>query len=190
MVKYPFAIAFSPFHTVHKYASTYPLVCIVCCLLYNLLTCIQFEYRLTVSPELCLGLFCTIVPDNANGVKLSTFPPSHPVETGRKDGARSVLLAHIVATRTDGMFVTDEAMDYPRDFRVSKHNTSGLGHNDTGSTVCIHSLAVHPELQGCGLGRLIMKSYLQQLKNSEIAESCALICQNVSDIPSGISSFK
>ncbi|KAI1379411.1 acyl-CoA N-acyltransferase [Hypoxylon crocopeplum] len=137
----------------------------------------KFEYRLATCPELCIGLFCTVVPGNAKSFEIDTLPPSHPVETGRDDGARTVLLAHIIATRSDGRVVTDAAMDYPRDFRTSKRNTSGLGHQDAGSTVCVHSLSVHPKLQACGLGKLIMKSYLQQLKNSAIADYCALICQ-------------
>ncbi|KAI1090141.1 acyl-CoA N-acyltransferase [Rostrohypoxylon terebratum] len=140
----------------------------------------KFEYRLSVCPELCLGLFCTIVPDKARaaGFEISTLPVAQPVETGRSDGAKSVLVAHIVATRTHGKVVTDEAMDYPRDFRTKKRNTLPIGHQDNGETVCIHSLAIHPKLQRCHLGKLIMLSYLQQLKGAKTAKSCALICQD------------
>ncbi|KAI2624375.1 hypothetical protein GGR54DRAFT_596224 [Hypoxylon sp. NC1633] len=138
----------------------------------------KFEYRLTACPELCHGLFCTVVPDSVPGFEIDTLPPSHLVETGRNDGARSVLLAHIVATRSDSEVVTDAAMDYPHDFRTERHNTSGLGHQGGGPTVCIHSLAVHPKLQGCGLGKLLMISYLQQLRNSDLASRCALICRD------------
>ncbi|KAI1107017.1 acyl-CoA N-acyltransferase [Jackrogersella minutella] len=138
----------------------------------------KFEYRLSVCPELCLGLFCTIVPDKAEDFEISTLAPAHPVETGRDDGAKSVLIAHIVATKSDTKVVTDANMEYPRDFRTKKHNDTDVGHQETGRTVCVHSLAVHPKLHGCHLGKLIMMSYLQQLKNSGVADYCALICQD------------
>lgn len=101
----------------------------------------------------------------------------------------SVLLAHIVATRSHDDVVTDEAMDYPDAYKTAKSNKSdndgddddrpSVGHQDTGRTVCIHSLAVHPKLQGVGMGKLIVKAYLQQIKSSEIADRVALICQEV-----------
>ncbi|OTB00098.1 hypothetical protein M426DRAFT_324603 [Hypoxylon sp. CI-4A] len=138
----------------------------------------KFEYRLSACPELCLGLFCTMTPASAERFQINTFPPAHPVETGRSDGARSVLVAHIVSTKSHSDVVTDAAMDYPRDFRTNKHRKSELGHQDDGQTICIHSLAVHPKLQGYHLGMLIMKSYLQQLKNASLAQQCALICQD------------
>ncbi|KAI1412173.1 acyl-CoA N-acyltransferase [Hypoxylon sp. FL1857] len=138
----------------------------------------KFEYRLSTCPELSMGLFCTIVPDKAQGFEIDTFATAQPAETGRNDGSRSVLIAHIVATKSHKKLVTDEAMDYPRDFRTNKHKHSSLGHQEGGQTICIHSLAVHPKLHGCHLGKLIMKAYLQQLKNADIAEYCSLICQD------------
>ncbi|KAI0387503.1 acyl-CoA N-acyltransferase [Hypomontagnella monticulosa] len=138
----------------------------------------KFAYRLSTCPELCLGLFCTVVPDQAQDFDIETLKVAQPVETGRNDGARSVLLAHIVSTRSNDLIVTDAAMDYPRDYRTSKTNTSGLGHQDGGQTICIHSLAVHPKLHGCGLAKLLMKSYLQQIKNSEMAPHVALLCED------------
>ncbi|KAI1081734.1 polyamine acetyltransferase [Whalleya microplaca] len=140
----------------------------------------KFEYRLSACPELSLGLFCTVVPANAGGFEIDTLATARRVETARDDGAVGVLMAHIVGTRSDGERVTDLAMDYPRDWRTTKRrNTSGdgPGHRETGRTVCLHTLAVHPKLQGCGLGKLIMKSYLQLIKNSGMADRVSLICQ-------------
>ncbi|KAI1767387.1 hypothetical protein GGR53DRAFT_463490 [Hypoxylon sp. FL1150] len=139
----------------------------------------KFEYRLTTCPELCLGLFCTIEPSDVDDmdIELVTLPTAHPVQTGRK--AKSVLLAHIVATRSKDLVVTDNAMDYPRDFRTRKgRNDTDLGHQPDGETICMHSVAVHPGLQGCGLGKLIIKAYLQQQKGAAAAERCALICKH------------
>lgn len=127
-----------------------------------------------------MGIFCTVSPESAKGWEIDTYKTAKPVETGRNDGAVSVLFAHIVSTRTSGAIVTDDAMDYPRDFRTSKPNKTGLGHLEEGRTVALHSLAVHPKLQGCGLGKLIMKSYMQQINNSGTANRISLIAQGVS----------
>ncbi|KAI0132330.1 hypothetical protein BJ170DRAFT_242931 [Xylariales sp. AK1849] len=137
----------------------------------------KFEYRLTSCPELCMGIFCTVTPGSAKGWEIETCKPAKPAETGRNDGSVSVLFAHIIGTSTTRELVTDDAMDYPRDFRTTKPNKSGLGHQKDGRTVALHSLAVHPKLQGCGLGRLIMKSYMQQINNSGTADRISLISQ-------------
>ncbi|KAI0458727.1 hypothetical protein F5B21DRAFT_459236 [Xylaria acuta] len=145
----------------------------------------KFVYRLTQCPELCMGVYCTVVPSNTKGWEIETLRTAHPVESGRNDGAVSVLLAHIVATRSRDDVVTDDAMDYPRDYKVAKDNDHDgsnsnkpqVGHQETGRTLCVHSLAVHPKLQGVGLGKLIVKSYMQQVKNSALADRIALICQ-------------
>ncbi|KAI1351354.1 hypothetical protein F5Y01DRAFT_123172 [Xylaria sp. FL0043] len=160
----------------------------------------KFVYRLTVCPELCMGVFCTVVPSNAKGWEIDTLHTAHAVETGRDDGAVSVLLAHIVATRSHDDVVTDEAMECPHDkkndaddgedaTRSSKDNDGNsdgdekkdenrrIGHQEFGRTVCIHSVAVHPKLQGVGLGKLIVKAYVQQVKNSALASRIALVCQ-------------
>ncbi|KAI1155168.1 hypothetical protein F4825DRAFT_408342 [Nemania diffusa] len=144
----------------------------------------QFVYRLTECSELCMGLYCTVVPSNTKGWAIDTLRTAHPVETGRDDGAVSVLLAHIVATRSHDGVVTDDAMDYPDNYKAVKSESSNstdagrtIGHQETGRTICIHSLAVHPRLQGVGLGKLIVFSYMQQVKNSRIADRVALICE-------------
>ncbi|KAI0525908.1 hypothetical protein F5B22DRAFT_588220 [Xylaria bambusicola] len=138
----------------------------------------KFIYRLTTCPELCMGLFCTVVPSKAQGWEIDTLHTAHAVETGRDDAAVSVLLAHIIATRSHGAVVTDDSMDYPQGGRTTKSNDdSKVGHQDFGRTVCIHSLAVHPKLQGVGMGNLILKSYMQQVKHADIADRIALICQ-------------
>lgn len=144
------------------------------------LTLLQFEYRLTTCPELSLGVFCTVVPDHAKDFQVETLAAAHPVETDRPDHAVSVLLAHIIATASDSAVVTDKDMSIPGDWRASHGKKAEVGHQEGGRTVCIHSLAVSPKLHGCGLGKLIMKSYLQQINNSSAADRVALICQDVS----------
>lgn len=69
-------------------------------------------------------------------------------------------------------------MEIPAGWRTSQVQQVDKGHREGGRTICVHSLAVSPKLQGCGLGKLIMKSFLQQMKNLG-AERVALICQDV-----------
>jgi GNAT superfamily N-acetyltransferase len=55
-----------------------------------------------------------------------------------------------------------------------------VGHCETGKTVGLHSLAVLPRLQRCGIGQMIVKAYLDQMKGCGLVRRVALICQDVS----------
>jgi hypothetical protein len=95
-----------------------------------------------------------------------------------------VLLAHIVATRCCADVIMDNDMDYPRDWRTLGGKCTDVGNQEKGRTVGIHSLAVSPKVQGCGVGKIIVKSYLQQVNNSALADRVSLICQDVRFRPS------
>lgn len=77
---------------------------------------------------------------------------SRPIETGRENGAVSVLLGHVVATKTDSALTTDASMDYPRDWNAEHPSPSEVGHQEDGRTIVLHSVAMAPQLQGRGLG--------------------------------------
>lgn len=124
-----------------------------------------------------------MVPSQVKGWDIETLRHARPVETDRADGAVSVLLAHIISTRCRGDVVSDADMDYPRDWRTRGGRCADVGHQESGRTVAVHSLAVLPRLHGCGVGRMIVKSYLQQMNNSGLADKVALICQDVSPFP-------
>lgn len=70
-------------------------------------------------------------------------------------------------------------MDYPRDWRTNYQlsPSSGTGHDEDGETVCLHSLCVHPEFQDLGLGRVLLVSWCQRIKDSRTAKRIALICR-------------
>lgn len=87
-------------------------------------------------------------------------------------------MAHIIATASNSSTVQDSDMEIPAGWRTAQGEHAGKGHREGGRTICVHSLAVSPKLQGCGLGKLIMKAFLQQMKNLG-AERVALICQDV-----------
>lgn len=120
-----------------------------------------------------------MVPDQAKGWEIETLATANPVETDRADKAVSVLLAYIVSTKCCGEVITDNDMDYPKDWRKLGGRSTNVGHQESGRTIALHSLAVAPKLQGCGLGITIVKAYLQQMNNSGLADRVSLICQDV-----------
>lgn len=140
----------------------------------------QFAYRLKKCGGLCLGFFTTVVPDRQDSLTIDTLDTSELVESGREDGARQCLVAHIVATKSKSDVVTDEAMDYPRDWNSENPSISKLGHQEEGRTICLHSLAVLPDFQGMNIGSTLLKGYCQQIQDSGIADRIALIAHEVS----------
>lgn len=126
-----------------------------------------------------MGVFHTVVPDLVQELDIfPTLETAHTVETDRPDRAKSVLLAHIVATASHSKIVQDHDMEIPTNWRNSKSTATNKGHIEGAPTICLHSLAVLPKLHGCGLGKLVMKSFLQQMKALG-AERVVLLCQDV-----------
>lgn len=127
--------------------------------------------------------------DKADQFQVETLKAAKPVETDRKDGDLRVLVAHIVATRSSDETVTDNSMAYPKDWRSGVLRKGGgcirdelgnvVGHEEGARTLCLHSLAVLPRMRGMGVGKLIMKQFLQQMRGAGIADRVALICQEV-----------
>ncbi|KAK5081516.1 hypothetical protein LTR05_007647 [Lithohypha guttulata] len=128
----------------------------------------KFEYRLSRCPELSLGIF--------------TQPTKAEMEEGSDEKRK--LIAIIVATRTQAPSVTDASMDYPKDWKTDKRtlSTSGnkepLGHQENGATICIHSLAVRSEYQSMGIGSVLLRSYIQRIKDAKIADRLALLAHD------------
>ncbi|KAL3418256.1 acetyltransferase [Phlyctema vagabunda] len=135
----------------------------------------KLAYRLSRCGELCLGLFCTMLPDVES--KAETLATGRPVESGRRNGAVSVLLAHVIAAKTSSLLVTDDSMDFPKDWATNTA-ASTVGHQEAGRTICLHSVGVLPSYQGRGLGRVILLSYMQQMNGAGIADRLALIAHD------------
>lgn len=102
-----------------------------------------------------------------------TAETSTPVYSGAPK-RKAVLLGHIVATKSTTMVVTDDDMAYP----TAENPDPKLGHKEEGRTVCIHSLAILPQYQGKGLGKTLMKAYLQRMESSGVADNVALIAHD------------
>lgn len=119
-------------------------------------------------PELSLGIF--------------SQPTKAEVENGNPQKRK--LIAHVIATRTAAPCVTDATMDYPKDWKTKKATIpkpgepEPLGHQDVGGTICIHSLAVNPDYQDLGIGTVLLRSYIQRIKDARIADRLALLAHD------------
>ena len=91
----------------------------------------------------------------------------------------------IVATKTTALVVTDESMEMPDDagtaggdaavVEVEQQGKEKKGHNSRGSTIAIHTIGILPSYQRQGLGRTLMRGYLQRMEQQEVGRRVALI---------------
>jgi predicted N-acetyltransferase YhbS len=75
-------------------------------------------------------------------------------------------------TLSDNATVKDEDIELPG--KPKADGTKG-GHQVVGRTICLHSLAVLPELQKAKVGSTLMKSYIQMVQDSKVIDRIALI---------------
>lgn len=85
------------------------------------------------------------------------------------------MLAHAVATKTTNSTVTDDDMALPPHWREQSHINPELGHKEAGRTVALHSLAVLPECQRIGLGRVVLRGFVQRMEGSGLVDRVALL---------------
>ena len=79
--------------------------------------------------------------------------------------------------------VKDEDMDIPEDINHSTvpdvtnacPDSPRKGHKEDGRTICLHSLAVLPRYQRKGVGRTLLRSYLQTMREQQVADRVAII---------------
>ncbi|KAJ6059606.1 hypothetical protein N7444_003245 [Penicillium canescens] len=119
--------------------------------------------RVTRCPELSLGLFTL------------------PLLGEGEPKPRPTLVGHIIATRTSEPLVTDRSMRLPDNWqneRWSFEDSQAVGHEEGGSTIAIHSLAVEPEHQGKQVGSTLMKSYIHRIREAQIADRIAIIAHD------------
>ena len=114
------------------------------------------------------------------GITAETLSTGHPVETSRENGAIGVLVGHVVAAKTNDLTASDASMDYPKDWDSPDPKPSKLGHQEAGRTIVLHSVAILPQFQGRGLGRVLIQAYIQQMDGAGIADRLALIAHDVS----------
>jgi ribosomal protein S18 acetylase RimI-like enzyme len=73
------------------------------------------------------------------------------------------------------MTATDDSMSVPEDWNTPHSAPTQRGHQEAGRTIVLHSVAILPEFQGRGLGRVLMMAYVQNMNGAGIADRLALI---------------
>ncbi|KAK0352537.1 hypothetical protein LTR91_020881 [Friedmanniomyces endolithicus] len=175
---------------IHPYTQTLSLSDIESCILLEEATfppeerCTRekFHYRLRHCGELSLGIFTSLTDST-----VPTAATASPVYSGAPK-RKSVLLGHIIATKTTNPTVKDEDMAVPSSSSHpnptqptdSSHPTAApteavAGHREAGRTLAIHSLAILPQYQRHGLGRTLLQAYLQRMESHAIGDRAALI---------------
>lgn len=71
-------------------------------------------------------------------------------------------------------------MELPKDWDSPNATKTDAGHQEAGRTIVLHSVAILPEFQGKGLGRVLVQAYIQQMNGAGIADRLALIAHDVS----------
>ncbi|OJJ58471.1 hypothetical protein ASPSYDRAFT_57771 [Aspergillus sydowii CBS 593.65] len=120
----------------------------------------KFSYRLGRCPELCLGLFTL------------------PILEEDQPKPRPTLVGHVIATRTSNSRVTDKSMELPADWKSERSTVvdgETVGHDEYGSSIAIHSVAVLREHQGKQVGSTLMKAYIQRIREAAIADRIVII---------------
>lgn len=65
-----------------------------------------------------------------------------------------------------------------RNERWSFEDGHAVGHEEGGSTIAIHSLAVLPDHQGKQVGSTLLKSYIHRIREAQIADRIAIIAHD------------
>lgn len=148
----------------------------------------QIRYRLKACPELCAGLFIRKYKDPKYTGKGSvpdydSDDEDHPdnafgIHTVTSTEASEHLIAHILATKIHEDTVTDESMEIPdldEHYRVKDIKTDKRGHRNDGRTIAIHAVVVDPEYQGCSIGTVLLKDYIQRMTTLHIADRISIL---------------
>lgn len=71
-------------------------------------------------------------------------------------------------------------MEIPADWqgRSTLRDGDAKGHKENGRTLALHSLAVLPAFQNQGLGKIILKSYIQRMSTSGVADRVAILAHD------------
>lgn len=113
-----------------------------------ILNSIKLKYRLTVCPNLNIGLF----------IKTPT-------------GDRQI--GHVLGARISSNAITEASMGMPDHWQSLPSNEPVIldgkivGNNPNGGNVAIHSVVTVPEFQGKGVGKTMVKAYVEYIRGRE-----------------------
>ncbi|KAF6819233.1 GNAT family [Colletotrichum plurivorum] len=131
------------------------------------------EYRLSVCPELCLGLF---VPEGTEDFAAAKEQTQIPVLAASPDPSRNdALVAHVLATKATTRFIKDEDMDFPPTWKADPAAQYDVGHKPEGKTIGLHALAVLPSQQRSGFGKKLMIAYIEHMRENGQADRISIL---------------
>ncbi|KAL8795330.1 MAG: hypothetical protein Q9195_002200 [Heterodermia aff. obscurata] len=136
----------------------------------------KFIYRLNTSPEIALGLFSTS-DDNGLASSSPTYPSARPPDS-QNPSKKGVLIGHVIATKSSASRVTDASMDFPHDWQSNCSSTDTRGHQESGRSIVVHSVAIVPNFHGRGMGKMMLKSYVQRMETSGIGDRIILLAHD------------
>ncbi|TDZ16451.1 Polyamine N-acetyltransferase 1 [Colletotrichum sidae] len=132
----------------------------------------KIEYRLSVCPELCYGLFVAAGTSDHDCIGQTEIPVLASAPANSSDDK---LLAHVISTKSTSSVVKDADMAFPPKWKDNPAGHYDVGHQPQGSTIALHSLAVTPSVQRRGLGKKLMASYTKHMKDAGIADRIAIL---------------
>lgn len=149
----------------------------------------KLEYRLTVCPELCSGLFvreygykynAINLPETAKRLEDEERVKQSSADTDAEESkndklpitlsvAKETLIGHIIATKIGSDKITSASMEIPLGEDLTK------GHIEQSRIIGVHGLVIDPNWQKKNLGTLLMHDYIQKLSNQDLGSRVVII---------------
>jgi GNAT superfamily N-acetyltransferase len=119
------------------------------------------QYWLFSCSNYCLGLFITAEESN-----MATFATARPVDS-QAPTRKSVLIAHIIATKTTNSTIRGDDLELPYD--PSRENETRV-HKEHGNTIVMQPMNVLPEYRGIGVGTSMLREYCERMARARTAD--------------------
>lgn len=147
----------------------------------------KLAYRLSVCPELCLGLFLREYDFRYNQLNLPEVATRLQVEQldkprneygdddenelvlGKLAVLKETLIGHVLGTKIASNRITEDSM------QVASPENANAGHINGSNYIGVHSVAVHPDWRGKSFATLLLHDYIQRMLNQEVAEEIVII---------------
>ncbi|KAK1569799.1 acetyltransferase [Colletotrichum navitas] len=133
----------------------------------------KIEYRLSVCPHICYGLFARHGTSTAEGCRQQG---DIPILTKAPDGwGNDRLIAHTIATQSVSRAVKDEDMACPVKWKTESTAIHCVGHRPEGRSIALHSLAVSPSWQRLGYGKKLISIYIKEMMKIGQADRISIL---------------
>ncbi|KAK1998062.1 acetyltransferase [Colletotrichum falcatum] len=133
----------------------------------------KIEYRLSVCPHLCYGLFSRHETSTPERWRQQGDIPV--LNKAPEDLGNDRLIAHTIATQSISRAIKDEDMAFPANWKTELTASHGIGHRPEGRTIALHSLAVSPPCQRLGYGRKLMSIYIKEMMHTGQADRISIL---------------